>query len=85
MPKDIQVLLFSATFPQKVVEYADKFAPQANKLTLKIEELTVSGIKQVYIDCNSDEEKYTAVLKLYELMTIGQSVVFVRVRFHCNR
>ncbi|KAF3931937.1 hypothetical protein ABW20_dc0101259 [Dactylellina cionopaga] len=84
MPKDIQVLLFSATFPQKVVDYADKFAPGANKLTLKQEELTVDGIKQLYMDCESDEEKYQTILKLYELMTIGQSVIFVRKRENAN-
>ncbi|KAF3933181.1 hypothetical protein ABW19_dt0209801 [Dactylella cylindrospora] len=80
MPKNLQVLLFSATFPQKVIDYADKFAPNANKLTLKQEELTVDGIKQLYIDCENEEEKYQSILKLYELMVIGQSVIFVRKR-----
>ncbi|EPS41396.1 hypothetical protein H072_4716 [Dactylellina haptotyla CBS 200.50] len=84
MPKTVQVLLFSATFPQKVIEYADKFAPTANKLTLKQEELTVEGIKQFYMDCNSDDEKYQTILNLYELMTIGQSVIFVRRRENAN-
>ncbi|KAK6526300.1 RNA helicase required for poly(A+) mRNA export [Orbilia ellipsospora] len=84
MPKTAQVLLFSATFPQKVIEYADKFAPNANKLTLKQEELTVEGIKQLYMDCNGDDEKYDAILKLYDLMTIGQSVIFVRKRENAN-
>ncbi|EWC46579.1 ATP-dependent RNA helicase DBP5 [Drechslerella stenobrocha 248] len=80
VPKNVQVLLFSATFPPKVVEYADKFAPNANKLTLKQEELTVDGIKQLYMDCEGEEEKYQIILKLYELMVIGQSIIFVRQR-----
>ncbi|KAF3087377.1 RNA helicase required for poly(A+) mRNA export [Orbilia oligospora] len=85
LPKtNVQVLLFSATFPQKVIEYAEKFAPGANKLTLKQEELTVEGIKQFYMDCANDDEKYDAILKLYELMTIGQSVIFVRKRENAN-
>jgi ATP-dependent RNA helicase DDX19/DBP5 len=79
IPKTVQILLFSATFPPKVIEYADRFAPNANKLTLKHEELTVDGIKQLYIDCKDEEDKYQTILQLYSLMTIGQSVIFVRV------
>lgn len=54
LPKDIQIVLFSATFPDSVIEYAAKFAPNANQITLKHEELTVEGIKQLYIDCESE-------------------------------
>lgn len=47
-------MLFSATFPDTVIDYASKFAPNANQITLKHEELTVEGIKQLYIDCRSE-------------------------------
>lgn len=79
LPRTIQVVLFSATFPAHVQGYADKFAPDANQLTLKHEELTVEGIKQLYMDCNSDEEKYTNLVQLYGLLTVGSSIIFVRV------
>ncbi len=54
LSRDIQIVLFSATFPDTVIEYASKFAPNANQITLKHEELTVEGIKQLYIDCPSE-------------------------------
>lgn len=79
LPRTIQVVLFSATFPAHVQGYADKFAPDANQLTLKHEELTVEGIKQLYMDCNSEEEKYTNLVQLYGLLTVGSSIIFVRV------
>jgi ATP-dependent RNA helicase DDX19/DBP5 len=79
MPKTAQVVLFSATFPEDVVRYASKFAPNANSITLKHEELTVEGIKQLYMDCNSEDHKYEVLVKLYGLMTIGSSIIFVRV------
>ena len=79
LPQNVQVVLFSATFPAKVVGFAQKFAPQANELTLQHEELTVEGIRQLYIDCSSDEEKYNNLVKLYGLMTIGSSIIFVKV------
>lgn len=79
MPKTVQVVLFSATFPDNVVRYADKFAPHANQITLRHEELTVEGIKQLYMDCPSETDKYDVLVKLYGLMTIGSSIIFVKV------
>ena len=80
LPKDLQVVLFSATFPPHVHRYAAKFAPGANQITLKHEELTVEGIKQLYLDCENDEDKYNVLVKLYGLLTIGSSIIFVKVR-----
>lgn len=79
LPKTVQVVLFSATFPDHVVRYAQKFAPSSNSITLKHEELTVEGIKQLYMDCNGDNHKYLVLVKLYGLMTIGSSIIFVKV------
>lgn len=79
LPKTIQVVLFSATFPNHVVEYASRFAPDANQITLRHEELTVDGIKQLYLDCPTETDKFDALVRLYGLMTIGSSIIFVRV------
>ncbi|KAI9813424.1 MAG: RNA helicase required for poly(A+) mRNA export [Pycnora praestabilis] len=80
LPKTTQVVLFSATFPDAVVRYANKFAPNANQITLKHEELTVEGIKQLYLDCDSESAKYDVLVRLYGLMTIGSSIIFVKRR-----
>jgi superfamily II DNA/RNA helicase len=79
LPKDVQVVLFSATFPDVVVAYAARFAPRANQITLRHEELTVDGIKQLYLDCTSEQDKYETLVRLYGLMTIGSSIIFVKV------
>lgn len=79
LPKTVQIVLFSATFPPKVIHYAKLFAPNANEITLKADELTVEGIKQLYLDCDSEEEKYDVLVKFYGLLTIGSSVIFVKV------
>lgn len=79
----MQVVLFSATFPDNVVTFADRFAPKANQITLKHEELTVEGIKQLYMDCNGEDHKYEVLVKLYGLMTIGSSIIFVKVWSLC--
>ncbi|KAI5779097.1 P-loop containing nucleoside triphosphate hydrolase protein [Geopyxis carbonaria] len=80
VPPATQIVLFSATFPDKVVQYANQFAPNANQITLKHEELTVEGIKQLYMDCANEEDKYRILLDLYHIMTIGSSIIFVKKR-----
>ncbi|KAL2020922.1 hypothetical protein VTK56DRAFT_7809 [Thermocarpiscus australiensis] len=80
LPRTIQILLFSATFPEKVMSYAKKFAPNANEIKLRHQELTVQGISQMYMDCPDETQKYDILCKLYGLMTIGSSVIFVRTR-----
>lgn len=75
-----QVVLFSATFPPQVLDFVAVFAPKANTITLQVEELTVKGIKQLYLDCKDDEEKYTSLVKFYGLMTIASSIIFVKER-----
>lgn len=80
LPNLKQTVLFSATFPPEVLNFATQFAPNANQITLEVEKLTVKGIKQMYLDCNSDEEKYNALVKFYGLMTIASSIIFVKRR-----
>ncbi|KAF1823445.1 P-loop containing nucleoside triphosphate hydrolase protein [Dissoconium aciculare CBS 342.82] len=75
-----QIVLFSATFPPQVLEFANIFAPKANSITLEVDKLTVKGIKQMYLDCQNDEEKYSALVKFYGLMTIASSIIFVKRR-----
>ncbi|KAK4217137.1 ATP-dependent RNA helicase DBP5 [Rhypophila decipiens] len=80
IPRTTQILLFSATFPDKVMSFAEKYAPSANQMRLKHNDLTVKGISQMYMDCPDQDKKYDILCKLYGLMTIGSSVIFVRTR-----
>ncbi len=85
LPKDIQVVLFSATFPEKVKNYASKFAPDSNVLELKHEELNVDAIKQLYMDCNSEQHKFEVLSELYGILTIGSSIIFVAKKETANQ
>lgn len=81
LPRTTQILLFSATFPEKVLKFAQNFSPNANMITLKKEQLTVAGIKQMFMDCPSETQKYDILVKLYGLLTTGSSIIFVKVRY----
>ena len=68
--------------------YARRFAPSANEMKLRQQDLTVKGISQMYMDCPDESKKYDILCQLYGLMTIGSSVIFVRVSsslFTCTR
>ena len=79
LPKTMQTVLFSATFPPHVINYATRFAPDSNVLTLAHDDLTIEGIKQLYIDINGQADKFDTLLKFYGLMTQASSIIFVRV------
>ncbi|KAF5342125.1 hypothetical protein D9611_001438 [Ephemerocybe angulata] len=80
-----QIILFSATFPDHVRAFAAKFAPSANKIELQKEELSVDSIRQFYMDCRDEEHKYDILVQLYQLLTIGQSIIFCKHRHTADR
>ncbi|WFD43840.1 RNA helicase [Malassezia psittaci] len=85
MPRSCQIVLFSATFPELVHNFAVKFAPNANEIRLKQEELSVESIKQFYMDCQTEDHKYEVLVELYNLLTIGQSIIFCARRETADR
>ncbi|GAA5872262.1 hypothetical protein JCM3774_003329 [Rhodotorula dairenensis] len=80
MAKDPQIVLFSATFADVVRNFAVRFAPGANEIRLKQEELSLDAIKQFFMDCDNEQHKYEVLVELYNLLTIGQSIIFVKRR-----
>ncbi|EER33549.1 ATP-dependent RNA helicase DDX19B [Candida tropicalis MYA-3404] len=85
LPKSTQLVLFSATFPTEVRNYAERVVPNANSLELKQEELNVDGIKQLYMDCDSEKHKFEVLCELYGLLTIGSSIIFVEKKETANQ
>lgn len=80
LKNDPQIVLFSATFPEHVRNFAVKFAPNANEISLKREDLSVDAIKQLYMDCDSQEHKYETLCNIYDLLTVSQSIIFCKRR-----
>lgn len=84
LPKDTQLVLFSATFADAVRQYAKKIVPNANTLELQINEVNVDAIKQLYMDCKNEADKFDVLTELYGLMTIGSSIIFVATKKTAN-
>lgn len=76
--KECQILLFSATFSDRVRTFAVSVAPKAVEITVKREDLSLDGIKQFYVDCKTAEGKYGVLKDFFGLdLKIGQTIIFV--------
>ena len=80
LPKDVQIALFSTTFPKQVLEITTKFMRNPIKIMVKNEELTLDGIKQYYIACEKEEYKLATLYDLYEQLTITQGIIYCNTR-----
>uniref|UniRef100_A0A8C0SRX8 RNA helicase n=1 Tax=Canis lupus familiaris TaxID=9615 RepID=A0A8C0SRX8_CANLF len=80
LPKNCQMLLFSATFEDSVWKFAQKVVPDPNIIKLKREEETLDTIKQYYVLCNNRDEKFQALCNLYGAITIAQAMIFCHTR-----
>ncbi|XP_010873647.2 ATP-dependent RNA helicase DDX19A isoform X2 [Esox lucius] len=80
LPKECQMLLFSATFEDSVWKFAERVVPDPNIIKLKREEETLDTIKQYYVLCSDKEEKFTALCNIYGAITIAQAMIFCHTR-----
>jgi len=80
LPRNCQILLFSATFKEQVEKFALCVVPSPNIIRVKKEDLTLDQIKQFYINCKSEEKKFQILCDIYGILTVGQSIIFVNTR-----
>lgn len=84
LPKECQMLLFSATYEQPVMEFANKIIRDPIIIRLKREEESVENIQQYYVDCTGLEDKYRAISDIYSSVSVGQSMIFCQTRKMAN-
>lgn len=76
---EAKVMLFSATFPDSVKEFADKIAPAARKITLKQSEVVLKRITQLTCRTDSEHSKFDIINAVFSSISIGQTIIFVNV------
>merc|ERR550537_1336253 len=74
MHAERQVLLFSATFPQKVKGFRDKCMRRPYEINL-MEELTLKGVTQYYAFVE-EKQKVHCLNTLFTKLQINQSIIF---------
>lgn len=75
-----KVALFSATMPTQVLDLANQFVPDALKIIVKTEELTLEGIRQYYVAMENDDWKYDVLRDIYNAISITSCVIFCNTR-----
>ncbi|KAK3845382.1 MAG: P-loop containing nucleoside triphosphate hydrolase protein, partial [Linnemannia gamsii] len=88
IPRNAQLVLFSATFPPRFEKYIDAFlrgSPKNEVRLLKPEELAIQTIHQFYIDCADEEDRFSILCDLYSVMTISKSIIFVQTRVTADK
>lgn len=76
IPKKRQNLLFSATYPQKILDIASKITQEPIKVTIETEVATVDSITQRAIEVN-EENRSPLLRKLLDLEKWEQVLVFM--------
>ena len=76
LSKNVQIGLFSATMPQKLLELTTKFVTDPVKIIVQTELLTLDGISQYYVDLGDESYKLEALCDLYKDISIGTCVIF---------
>jgi len=74
LPKEKQVLLFSATFPITVKDFKDKFLEDPHEINL-MDELTLKGVTQYYAFVD-ERQKVHCLNTLFSKLDINQSIIF---------
>ena len=77
IPKNTQVGLFSATFPEDLVDLSDKFMNNPTKILVNKEELTLEGISQYYINVKHNNWKYDVLTDIYNTINIAQCIIYI--------
>lgn len=64
------------------MKFATSIIPSPVVLKLKKEEQSLDNIKQFYVKCRSEEDKFQALANIYGTVSVGQAMVFCHVSQH---
>ena len=77
--QNCQMLLFSATYDELVMKFAQTIVTNPVIIQLRREEESLDNIKQFYVTCRNQEEKFQALSNMYGVVSMGQCMVFCHV------
>jgi translation initiation factor 4A len=79
-PSSTRIALFSATMSVEVVDIADKFLEKPVRILLAADQVTLSGIKQYYVNVEREDWKFDVLTDIYQHLTINQALIYVNKR-----
>lgn len=79
------MMLFSATYDRKVMEFAQHVVKNPIIIKLLREQESLDNITQYYVRCNHQDQKYQAIQNIYGVITIGQAIIFCHVSIRLTK
>ncbi|CAH1239426.1 DDX19A [Branchiostoma lanceolatum] len=76
LSRTCQMLLFSATYDDPVMAFAQVVVPDPVIIRLRREEESLDNIKQYYVTCENRDAKFRALSNIYGVVSIGQCMIF---------
>lgn len=73
---DVQVCLLSATLPHEIVSITQKIMRNPIKISVKLEQLTLEGIRQFFIAIDDDRQKYLTLKDLFSFISLSQCIIY---------
>ncbi|CAD7078289.1 unnamed protein product [Hermetia illucens] len=80
LSKSCQMMFFSATYDKEVMDFAQYIVPNPIIIKLRREQESLDNIKQYYVRCKDQDEKYKAIQNIYGGITVGQAIIFCHTR-----
>ncbi|XP_037731200.1 DEAD-box helicase Dbp80 isoform X2 [Drosophila subpulchrella] len=77
---ECQMLFFSATYDKEVMDFARLIVADPTIIRLMREEESLDNIKQYYVKCKNEDNKYNAIQNIYGCISIGQAIIFCHTR-----
>ncbi|XP_071946119.1 ATP-dependent RNA helicase DDX19A-like [Antedon mediterranea] len=75
-----QMMLFSATYDEAVIKFAQSVINDPLIIRLRREEESLSNIRQYYVECRSMEDKFQSLCNIYGTISIGQAMIFCHTK-----
>lgn len=75
-PETMQISLFSATLTDQTYEIANKFLRNPIKISVKKEEVNLSGIRQYKVNVVKEEYKFNTLLDIRKFISVSQAFIF---------
>lgn len=79
-----QVIMISATFPQEIGEIISKFMKAPIRISVKLDELTMDGMKQFFIGFERKEWKFDTLCDFYPTLSVKQAIIFCNTQENVN-
>ena len=84
LPKEnLQVCLLSATLAPEIIGSVNELAPDAMRVLIKQEFVTLKGISQFFVNCIREEYKLETLLDIFKRYMCTQSIVYVNSKNKC--